>query len=183
MRRIMLVDDDQNILNSLRRLLFRPAGVEAAQPQVEAFVSAHEALKRARTGQPFDVIISDYRMPEMDGVTFLKAVREIQPNAVRLILSGQIDLDALAEAINEAEIYRFIAKPCSAAELLLALEQAYLHHDRRLQDQALLEEARLLRGELTHEQIELRRLEAESPGITEVRWGDDGSVLIDDESD
>lgn len=181
MHRIMLVDDEQNILNALRRLLAAPITEGGTTPVVETFTSPHEALKRAQQGVAFDAVVSDYRMPDMDGVAFLKAFRASQPDAVRLILSGYADLDALVGAINEAQIYRFTAKPWHDSELRTAIFQALTHHDLLLENQRLADEVRAQRGIISRQEMELRRLEAESPGITKVSWGPDGSVLLDED--
>lgn len=180
MHRIMLVDDEQNILNALRRLFSVQPGKEAERLAVEVYDSPRAALARAREGIPFDAVISDYRMPEMDGVAFLTAFRECQPDAARLILSGYADLDALVGAINQAGIYRFIAKPWHDAELRAALDMALAHHDLLLENQRLADEVRAQRGIISRQEMELRRLEAESPGITKVNWGPNGEVLLDD---
>lgn len=182
MYRIMLVDDEQNILNALRRLFassgFNETGDE--KYQVETFVSPWLALQRAGDGVKFDLVISDYRMPEMDGVVFLKAFRQIQPHAERLILSGYADLEALVGAINEAQIFRFIAKPWHDYELKSAVAQALAHRDLLRDNQRLADQVRLQRGTISKQEMALRRLEEESPGITKVHWGEDGSVIFDD---
>ena len=180
MHRIMLVDDEQNILNALRRLFADGGGETVAETVVETFSSPREALERAKLGVAFDAVITDYRMPEMDGVTFLKAFLAEQPGAVRLILSGYADLDALVGAINEAQIYRFIAKPWHDFELRAAVNQALAHHDMLLENQRLADELRAQRGIISRQEMELRRLEAETPGITKVNWGPDGSVLLEE---
>lgn len=184
MYRVMLVDDEQNILNALRRLFssFSASAEEAGSRfQVETFVSPAEALKRAEEGEAFDLVISDYRMPEMDGVAFLKAFRAIQPHAERLILSGYADLEALTGAINQAQIFRFIAKPWRDVELKSAIAQALAHHDLLLENQHLADQVRMQRGVISKQEMALRRLEEESPGITKVHWGPDGSVILDEE--
>jgi two-component system, probable response regulator PhcQ len=180
MHRIMLVDDEQNILNALRRLFANGGGEAMVDAVVETFSSPREALERAKEGVAFDAVITDYRMPEMDGVAFLKAFREDQPGTVRLILSGYADLDALVGAINEAQIYRFIAKPWHDFELRTAVNQALAHHDMLLENQRLADELRAQRGVISRQEMELRRLEAETPGITKVNWGPDGSVLLEE---
>ena len=177
MHRIMLVDDEENILNALRRLF--AAGDRKIQ--VETFVSPHAALARAKEGVAFDAVISDYRMPEMDGVVFLREFIKEQPHAVRLILSGYADLDALVGAINEAQIYRFISKPWHDIELRAAVAQALAHHDLLLENQRLADEVRAQRGIISRQEMEFRRLEAESPGITQVKWGPNGEVMLDEE--
>lgn len=183
MYHILLVDDEQNILNALRRQLMSPLfhGEGRCRFKVESFTSPGEALKRAGEGIPFDLVISDYRMPEMDGVTFLKSFRNIQPHAERLILSGYADLDALIGAINQAQIYRFIAKPWTDHDLLTVISQALAHHDLLLENQRLADQVRMQRGIISRQEMALRRLEEESPGITKVHWGPDGSVILDEE--
>lgn len=178
MHRILLVDDEPNILSALRRLFANPLP-GGGKLTVESFSSPREALGRAAEGAAFDAVISDYRMPEMNGVDFLNAFQAIQPNAVRLILSGYTDFEALLGAINQAHIYRFIAKPWHDAELRTALEQALAHHDLLLENQRLADEVRAQRGVISRQEMELRRLEAESPGITKVNWGPNGEVLLD----
>jgi len=184
MRRIMLVDDEPNVLNALRRLLTAHDTIEPTKWNlaVEAFESPVAALARAEKGVPFDLVISDYRMAEMDGVGFLRRFREIQPDAVRLILSGYADLDGLVGAINEAQIYRFIAKPWNDYELKAAVAQALAHKELLSENQRLADEVRAQQGIISRQELELRRLEAESPGITKVHWGPNGEVILDDES-
>ena len=182
MYRIMFVDDEQNILNALRRLFVSPSMQDSGNPefQVETFASPQLALRRAEDGVVFDLVISDYRMPEMDGVAFLKAFRQIQPHAERLILSGYADLEALVGAINEAQIFRFISKPWHDYELKAAVAQALAHRDLLRDNQQLADQVRLQIGVISKQEMALRRLEEESPGITKVHWGTDGSVIFDE---
>lgn len=182
MYRIILVDDEQNILNALRRLFASPSSQDAGgqKYEVEIFISPQQALRRAEEGVVFDLVISDYRMPEMDGVAFLKAFRSIQPNAERLILSGYADLDALVGAINEAQIFRFITKPWHDYELKSAVALALAHRDLLRDNQRLADQVRMQIGVISKQEMALRRLEEESPGITKVHWGEDGSVIFDE---
>ena len=103
MSRVMLVDDEEAILKSLKRILrLAPCtfGGKTFTLDVETYTSPQEALAAARRDD-YDLFISDYRMPIMDGIEFLKATKEIQPDAARLILSGYADLNALVRAVNE----------------------------------------------------------------------------------
>jgi len=181
MSRVMLVDDEESILKSLRRLLrVAPctAGNKTYNLEIETFTSARAALARARE-EEFDLFISDYRMPEMDGIEFLKAAREIQPDAARLILSGYADLNALIRAVNEVGIERFIGKPWNDYELLAAIGQALAHRELLQENRQLANLVRLEMGDTTPEALEAERLEHLEPGITQVNWGPDGSVLLD----
>lgn len=182
MNRILLVDDEQNILNALRRVLMGGVVVDGEDEavKVETCNTPAEALKLAEV-MPFDLVISDYRMPGMGGVDFLKAFRKIQPNAARMILSGYADLSALVGAINEAEIFRFINKPWNDYDLKLAITQALAYRKLIMENQRLADIVRLQQGQLSKQEMALRRLEEESPGITKVNWGADGSVILDED--
>ena len=116
MNRILIVDDEQNVLNALRREL-------KGLYEIEAFISPIDALARCNE-VAFDLVISDYKMPDMNGIEFLKQFGLIQPDAERLILSGQADINALISAINDTHIYRFIAKPWNKVELQSCIAQA-----------------------------------------------------------
>ncbi len=181
MPRIMLVDDEVNILKALRRLLVAtPCTYDGMvfNLQVESFSTPEGALARAQD-TAFDLVLSDYRMPGMDGVQFLSAFREIQPEAARLVLSGYADLNALMGAINQAQIYRFLSKPWNDYELVSAIAQALAYRHLLLENQRLADQVRVARGVMTAEELERKRLELESPGITQVNWGPDGSVILD----
>lgn len=180
MYRIMLVDDEENILNALRRVLTSDSGDRDLALRVETFASPQAALRCAESSA-FDLVISDYRMPGMNGVEFLKAFKRLQPNAARLILSGYADLDGLIGAVNEVHIYRFLGKPWHDFELKSAIAQALAYRDMLLENQRLADQVRVQQGRLSRQELALRHLEEESPGITKVNWGPDGSVIIDDE--
>lgn len=125
MYNILVVDDEQNVLNALRREL-------SDVYRVETFTSPQEALQRARETE-FALVVSDYRMPDMDGVTFLEHFGQMQPDAVRLVLSGQTDMDALIKAVNLTHIYRFLSKPWNSAELKADIRQGLEYRDAILE--------------------------------------------------
>ncbi len=112
MFRVLAVDDEVNILAALRRSL---ASIDATRLDgdalyVETFTSPEAALERSETLE-FDLVLTDYRMPTMDGVEFLLRFLEIQPNVPRAIISGYADREAIIAAINQAQLTRFIEKP------------------------------------------------------------------------
>ncbi|MBI2308802.1 MAG: response regulator [Rhodocyclales bacterium] len=182
MSRILLVDDEDSILRSLTRLLsLTPctAGDKSWKLVVDGFTSPEAALDRARH-TAYDVVLSDYRMPGMDGVQFLKAFRLLQPDCPRLILSGYADLNGLIGAINEAGISRFLSKPWNDYELVAAIGQALALRELSLDNQRLADQARHALGQISAEELERKRLEAEAPGLARVEWGPDGSVLLDE---
>lgn len=108
-RRILVVDDEPNIVSAVQRELNSPPFVRYRYT-VEGFTEPLRALERAKE-QVFDAVISDYRMPAMDGLEFLKALSRIQPDCARIVLSGQTDIESLIQMVNETHIYRFLPKP------------------------------------------------------------------------
>jgi two-component system probable response regulator PhcQ len=182
MSRILIVDDDVSILKALRRLLTMTpctAGTATFKLTVDTSALPAEALEKA-AHTPYDLVLSDYRMPGLNGVDFLKAWRRLQPDCARLILSGYADLNGLIGAINEAGISRFISKPWNDYELVSTIGQVLALRELTLENQRLANQARLSMGAISAEEIERQRLEAAEPGITQVNWGPDGSVLLDE---
>jgi len=183
MSRVLLVDDEPGVLKALRRVLTlvpcRFDGLDF-KLQVDLAESPAKALELIN-GRAYDLILSDFRMPAMDGVELLKAAREIQPGAARMILSGYADLNSVMSAINEAQIVRFLCKPWSDYELVSAIGQALAYRSVLLENQRLADLLRLQNKQLTPQDYERRRLEEAEPGITTVRWAEDGSVLLDDD--
>jgi len=117
-RTLLLVDDEENVLRALVRLLRRDGYqiLTATQPR--------EALE-ILASEPVQVILSDQRMPEQSGTEFLSHVKEMYPHTVRLILSGYSDLASLTDAINRGAIYRYIAKPWDDEDLRRQIREAF----------------------------------------------------------
>jgi len=129
-RTLLLLDDEANILTSLKRLLRRDGyTILIANNSTEAF----ELL----AANPVGVIVSDQRMPDMTGTTFLSRVKELYPNTVRMVLSGYTDLQSVIEAINEGSIYRFLTKPWDDDQLRGAIREAFQQQEMS-QENALL---------------------------------------------
>jgi len=119
---VMIVDDEASIVSAVRRELSTPP-LGRYRYEIEGFTEPAAALERART-KKFDAVISDYRMPGMDGLEFLKALAALQPECARLVLSGQTDMEGLIRMVNETHIYRFIPKPWHDYFLKSSLSQA-----------------------------------------------------------
>jgi two-component system probable response regulator PhcQ len=184
MYRILLVDDEANVLSALRRMLSSiPIDeLDGERPEIETYTSVQEALRRAAT-MSVDLVISDYRMPEMSGVDFLAQIIELQPDVARLILSAYADLDAMSGAINKVQVFRFINKPWHEFELKSAVTQALAQRALLLENRRLADRIRTQQGRLSRQEAELRRLEAESPGITRLKRAPDGGIILDDEEE
>ncbi|MDO9101236.1 MAG: EAL domain-containing protein, partial [Candidatus Nitrotoga sp.] len=117
-RTLLLVDDEANILSALKRLLRRDGY------DILTAMSAEQGLELLAR-QQVDVIISDQRMPGMSGVEFLRRVKTLHPETVRLVLSGYTDLQAVTDAINEGAIYKFLTKPWDDGILRANIEEAF----------------------------------------------------------
>jgi DNA-binding NtrC family response regulator len=148
--RILIVDDEQGIINAVRRELSTPP-LGRYRYEVETFTNPLEALERART-QEFEVVVSDYRMPEMDGLTFLKTFGGLphQQDCVPIVLSGQTEFDALIRMINETHIYRFIPKPWSSYFLKSSLSQAIDFRQASIENRTLASSLRQSGIDLPH---------------------------------
>jgi two-component system NtrC family sensor kinase len=114
--KILCVDDERNVLRSLERIFLDD------DYEIVLAGSGEEGLQVMGESGPFQVVISDYRMPVMNGVEFLKSVYDRWPETVRIVLSGYADASAIVAAINEGHIYRFIPKPWNDEELRVTIQ-------------------------------------------------------------
>ncbi|MBC8277741.1 MAG: response regulator, partial [FCB group bacterium] len=119
--KILLVDDEKNILNSLNRLFFDE------NYEILLANSARKALEVLGILE-VNVIISDQRMPNMTGVEMLTRAQQLQPDAVRMILTGYADIEAAIQAVNEGAVFRFLSKPWNDDELKMAVKQSVEHY-------------------------------------------------------
>jgi CheY-like chemotaxis protein len=132
--RVLCVDDEPNILEGLAVNLGRSYHVLTAQ-------SAQRALDLLRdAGEPIAIIISDMRMPVMDGAAFLSRARAIAPDAIRILLTGQSDIDSAIAAINDGQIFRFLTKPCLPSTLRTTLDAALKQYELVTAEKVLLEQ-------------------------------------------
>ncbi len=132
-RTLLLVDDEENIVSALVRLLHRDGY------RILKATSGSEGLELLAQNE-VGVIVSDQRMPGMTGVEFFIKVRELYPKTVRMILSGYADLDSVTDAINRGAIYKFITKPWDEETLCANIAEAFEHHElMRQKEQLMLE--------------------------------------------
>lgn len=140
--RILFVDDERNVLRSLERLFLDE------DYEVVTANSGLEGLETLEQSGPFQLIVSDYRMPSMNGVEFLAEVCRRWPDTERMILSGYADTAAIVGAINQGQIYKFIAKPWNDEDLLHAIREALDRYELRASNRRLLAELSAANNEL-----------------------------------
>ena len=136
MTKIMIVDDEEHILSAVKRMFRRYRDWD-----IESYSSPELALRRAQCCV-FDVVISDYKMPTMNGVDFLTELKSMQPNAVRVLLTGSVQVSTLLESINKAGVFRFIAKPWDDNEFIDIVQAAIEHRETTIENQILADQVR-----------------------------------------
>ncbi len=132
---VLFVDDDQNLLESFKRNLHDEFTVETAS-------GGREGLAAIHLFGPFAVVISDMRMPGLDGAEFLARVRELSPHTVRILFTGHKDLSRAIAAVNEGQIFRYLTKPCNKDEMVSAIRVALSQYRENLETAQLVKEAR-----------------------------------------
>jgi len=131
--KILLVDDDKNILDGYRRSLSRDFLLETA-------LGGQEALKLATDNGPYAVVVSDMRMPGMDGIQLLSKIKALSPDTIRVMLTGNAEIETATNAINEGNIFRFLNKPCSREAMAKTLTAALVQHRLVTAEKQLLEQ-------------------------------------------
>jgi len=121
-RVLLLVDDEANVLSALKRLLRRDGYKILTAASAEEGL---ELLARHKVG----VLLSDQRMPGMNGTELLSRVKVMYPNIIRMILSGYTDVNSITESINRGEVYKFLTKPWEDEPLRAALKEAFMHYE------------------------------------------------------
>jgi CheY-like chemotaxis protein len=132
LHRILCVDDEPRVLQALGRHLRERFEVLTAG-------SGAEGLEVVKREPDLAVVIADMRMPAMDGATFLRHTRELQPTAVRMLLTGQADIAAAIKAINEGQVFRFLTKPCPPDQLLAVVDEAVRQYELVIAERVLLQ--------------------------------------------
>ena len=154
--KILCVDDERNVLRALERIFLDD------DYEIVIAGSGDEGLQAMEESGPFQVVISDYRMPIMNGVEFLRAVYERWPETVRIVLSGYADAAAIVAAINDGHIYKFIPKPWNDDELRVTIQNCLERYFLQKKNRELLEQLALANQALEEkvqrrtEQLELR---------------------------
>jgi FixJ family two-component response regulator len=140
--RVLLVDDEEPLLKAYRRFLQPNSGDETSARHrfdIETMSNPEAALERVAHHGPYATVVSDYKMPGLDGVRFLERVKAIEPSTVRVMLTGAADVDAAIESVNRGAVFRFLTKPCLPATLRDAVEAALRQHQLIVAERELLE--------------------------------------------
>jgi len=130
--KILFVDDEPAVLEGYKRVLYKDFHPDTA-------TGGEEAIATVTQSGPYAVVVSDMRMPGMDGVQLLSRLREISPDTVRVVLTGQADMQSAIDSVNEGRIFRFLTKPCEARVLKLALNACLMQYQLVTAEKELLE--------------------------------------------
>ena len=140
---ILIVDDEESILNSFQRIL------ADEDYEVHTVNNGSEGLNKLRTAQkPYSVIVSDQRMPEMSGVQFFAQAKDIFPDAVRILLTGYADSNAIIDAINKGGVHLYFTKPWREEEILLHIKQSLSKVEILAENKRLVELIKIKNQEL-----------------------------------
>lgn len=163
---MLLVDDSEAMLNALTRVFkfFEEYVTHTA-------IDAHSALEILGS-ERIDLIITDQNMPKISGTELLNTVRTLYPEVMRIMLTGNTDIETAKQAINSGQIMRFFTKPFDEFELLIAVRYAY-------EQRKLLNENTNLRKVIENQKTLLDKLEDIHPGITKINLSDDGAYVIE----
>lgn len=176
MQRLLLVDDEVNVLNALVRGLRQQ--FRATELQIDTYSDPYEALARC-CEVDYDIVISDQRMPQMTGIEFLHALKEVAPSTVRMMLSASTEFDTVASAIAEAHVFRYIPKPWQLDDLQRNISAALAYRAELVREKTLADQQRRQQeARRTPQEHEAAQLEEEDPGITQVRWGPNGEIIL-----
>jgi CheY-like chemotaxis protein len=130
--KVLIVDDEPAVLEGYKRLLRREFDLETAE-------GGELGLRVIQEQGPFALVISDMRMPRMDGVQFLSRVKELSPETVRMVLTGHADMQAAIDAVNQGSVFRFLTKPCEKETLAKAITTGFVQYQLVIAEKVLLE--------------------------------------------
>lgn len=163
--KILVVDDEENIIKAIRRTFIDdPVEIIGA-------TSGVDGLKVLSEDDEIELVISDYKMPQMNGIEFLSRVQQNYPNILTIILTAYGDIETAMRAINEIGAYKFILKPWNDSEMRITVKRA-------LELDKILKERNLLQRTVKRQDIVLKALEKKYPGISEVEYDEDGNRIF-----
>lgn len=177
---VLVLDDEAPIVKAMQRVLARmPTEWLDGRCNVYGYTDPDEALASMRE-RNYDLIVSDLRMPHMDGLEFLRQTLAIQPDAMRIVISGHADLPTVMSAVNDTQVFRFIDKPWNDTELHMGVAQALRNCMLQRENKRLADLVREQRSMISRQEAALQDLEAESPGITHVERDETGAIFLDE---
>ena len=141
--KLLFVDDEPNILSSLKRLF------QNESYEIYTASDGYEALK-LMSEHTFSLILSDYRMPKLNGIEFLNMAKEISPDTMRIMLTGFADIDIVISAVNKGKVYKFIAKPWDGENLKVQVTRAIEHYELVQERKVLLEKIKIQNEQLKY---------------------------------
>lgn len=130
--RVLMVDDEEQVLVGFRRNLRTHYDIMTA-------VGPGEGVKAVQQDGPFAVIVADYQMPEINGIAFLAKTRKIAPDSIRMMLTGNANLDMAIESVNAGHIFRFMTKPCKPETLVQVIDAGVAQYQLQRAEKELLE--------------------------------------------
>jgi CheY-like chemotaxis protein len=137
---ILIVDDEQAVLDGLKRQLERRFHQLALEHTIHAVSNAREAMRMLGESESYAVIVSDLRMPDINGIQFLSMASQRSPDSVRIMLTGYADTESAIKAINEGQIFRFLTKPCPPEVFIKAILDSLEQHRLINVERELLQE-------------------------------------------
>ncbi|RME34090.1 MAG: response regulator [Gammaproteobacteria bacterium] len=164
-QKVLVVDDDEDT----RRLLAH----HLSDYQVETAGSGAEALALIQDSGPWAVVVSDYMMPEMDGITLLQELSEREPETVPIMLTAHGDLEVAVRALHEGRIFRFLTKPWQDHQLRLCVDQALSQYRAQVSEQLLLDRLQQQNQDLSRRLEEMKALRRRLQ-----QWADFSPVVI-----
>lgn len=173
-QRLLIVDDEAPVLSALKRAVRQRYGQTLV---VDTELDAGAALELLRV-RDYELVISDLRMPAMDGLTFLAEAARLRPHMIRMVLTGSSDFETAQQAINEAGVFRYLCKPWRDDELARHVDTALMLAASAREQRESAQAWHDRRDEPSAQELERRRLEAIEPGLTHVEWGPAGEVLM-----
>ena len=138
-KKVLFVDDEPNVLQSIKRNLRKDFDVDTAN-------GGEEALQKLASNGEYAIVVSDMRMPGMDGVEFLSKAKQQWPDTVRMMLTGNADQQTAVDAVNKGDVFRFLNKPCDAVALASAVTVGLRQYELITAEKHLLENT--LRGSI-----------------------------------
>lgn len=134
---ILFVDNEPNVLEGYKLLLHGEFEVETAK-------GGEQAMAAVRLLGPYAIVISDMRMPGLDGAQLLARIRELAPNTVGILLAGHKDLKGAIDALSDGRIFHYLAKPCEKSELVRAIQRGLEQYHTNTEQKELLKQAAVI---------------------------------------